>query len=106
FAAAVMPHVVSTKGPASTLTLDANVDTLYRMTDAAKVDYRQERGAMLAKSRAKAFKHIAGDTYLVPSATATGSGSGYVVDIAAGKCTCPDYEERGLPCKHQWAVRY
>jgi len=69
-----------------------------------KVDYRQARGAALAKSKAKAFRQIAGDTYLVPSATA--SSSGYVVDLAAGRCTCPDYEERGLPCKHQWALRY
>jgi transposase len=70
------------------------------------VDYRQARGAALVMSKAKAFKTLAPDTYLVPSATASGSGSGYVVDIAAGKCTCPDFEERGLPCKHQWAVRY
>ena len=77
------------------------------MNDAAiqtTVDSRQTRGAALAKSKAKAFRQIAGDTYLVPSATA--SASGYVVDLAAGKCTCPDYEERGLPCKHQWALRY
>ena len=24
----------------------------------------------------------------------------------ASTCTCPDFEERGVPCKHQWAVRY
>ena len=70
------------------------------------LDYRQARGAALAKNKARAFKHVAGDTYLVPSATTSGSGSGYLVDVAAGKCTCPDFEERGLPCKHQWAVRY
>ncbi len=77
------------------------------MGDAATqktVDDRQERGAALAKSKAARFRQIAGDTYFVPSATA--SSSGYVVDLAAGKCTCPDYEERGLPCKHQWALRY
>jgi transposase len=76
------------------------------MTEATHqaVEYRQARGAVLAQSKAKAFRHIAGDTYLVPSATA--STSGYVVDLAAGRCTCPDYEERGLPCKHQWALRY
>jgi transposase len=68
------------------------------------VDHRQERGLALAKGKGKAFRHIAGDTYLVPSASSTGAG--YVVDMADGKCTCPDFEERGLPCKHQWAVRY
>jgi transposase len=72
-------------------------------TKPGAVDYRQARGAMLAQSKAKAFRHIAGDTYLVPSATAS---SGYVVDVTAGSCTCADYEERGVPCKHQWALRY
>ena len=62
---------------------------------------RQERGVALAKSKAKAFRHIAGDTYLVPSPGS--ERPGYVVDVAAGKCTCPDYEERGVPCKHLWA---
>ena len=73
-------------------------------TSSAGIDYRQARGAALAKSKPKAFRHIAGDTYLVPSASSTGAG--YVVDMAASKCTCPDFEERGLPCKHQFAVRY
>jgi transposase len=73
-------------------------------TSSAGVDYRQARGAALAISKGAAFRHIAGDTYLVPSAMSTGAG--YVVDVAAGKCSCPDFEERGLPCKHQWAVRY
>jgi transposase len=71
---------------------------------AAKVDYRQERGLALAKNKAPRFRHVAGDTYLVPSATSTGAA--YVVDMAGSKCTCPDFEERGLPCKHLWAVRY
>ena len=65
---------------------------------------RQERGLQLAKSRAKAFRHIAGDVFFVPSQT--NAGSGYVVDVTAGKCSCPDFEERGGICKHQFAVRY
>jgi hypothetical protein len=73
-------------------------------TKSGAVDYRQARGAVLAKSKAARFRHIAGDTYLVPSAT--GTSAGYVVDVAAGVCTCPDYEERRLPCKHIWGVRY
>ena len=72
--------------------------------DAAAIDPRQERGAALAKGRAKAFRHIAGDTFFVPSQTNTSSG--YVVDVISGKCSCPDFEERGGVCKHQWAVRY
>ena len=31
---------------------------------------------------------------------------GNVVDLAVGTCTCPDFAERRLPCKHQWALRY
>lgn len=72
-------------------------------TTTAQVDYRQARGALLARSKAHGFRQIAGDTYLVPSGSSTG---GYVVDLAIGTCTCPDYEERRLPCKHQWALRY
>ena len=62
-------------------------------------------GSPSSRGKAARFRQIAGDTYLVPSASSNGS-AGYVVDMAAGKCTCPDFEERGLPCKHQWAVRY
>src|SRR5262245_38466433 len=73
------------------------------VTTSTTVDYRQARGAALAQSKANAFRHIAGDTYLVPSASST---AGYVVDMAGGTCSCPDFEERRLPCKHQWALRY
>jgi len=66
---------------------------------------RQARGLALAKTKAKSFRQIAGDTYLVPSATTAGN-SGYVVDLVAGKCTCPDHEKTGDTCKHQWALRY
>jgi transposase len=76
------------------------------VTNPKASEYRQARGAALATSKASAIRHIVGDTYLVPSATNAGTGNGYVVDIAAGTCTCPDFEERGIPCKHQWAIRY
>ncbi|MBK7581130.1 MAG: transposase [Myxococcales bacterium] len=66
---------------------------------------RQARGLALAKSKAKAFRPIAGNSYLVPSATTAGN-SGYVVDLVAGTCTCPDFETSGVACKHQWALRY
>src|ERR1700722_6435874 len=72
--------------------------------NAAGTDPRQERGLALMKGKTKAFRHIAGDVFFVPSQTNTGSG--YVVDVTGGKCTCPDFEERGLTCKHQWALRY
>jgi transposase len=73
--------------------------------DATAIDPRQVRGAALAKAKARAFRPIAGDTtFFVPSQTS--AGSGYVVDVTAGKCSCPDHETTGGICKHQWAVRY
>jgi hypothetical protein len=72
--------------------------------DATASSNRQARGAALAKCKAPAFRHIAGDVFFVPSQTNTGSG--YVVDVTAAKCSCPDHEEHGGPCKHQWALRY
>jgi transposase len=72
--------------------------------DATASSSRQERGAALAKAKTRSFRQIAGDTYFVPSQT--NAGSGYVVDVQAGKCSCPDFEERGGPCKHVFAVRY
>lgn len=72
--------------------------------DATAINPRQVRGAALAKAKARSFRSIAGDTYFVPSQT--NAGSGYVVDVTGGKCTCPDHEETGGTCKHQWAVRY
>jgi hypothetical protein len=57
--------------------------------DATASTSRQERGLSLAKGKAKAFRHIAGDVFFVPSQT--NAGSGYVVDVTSGKCSCPDY---------------
>lgn len=47
---------------------------------------------------------MAGDTWLVPSATNTSGG--YVGDVSRQTCTCPDHEDRGIKCKHIWAVAY
>jgi len=72
--------------------------------NATATNLRQERGLMLAKGKASKFRRINDNTFLVPSASNT-SGSGYVVDLAAGRCTCPDYETRGGTCKHIWAMK-
>lgn len=72
--------------------------------DAALIDARQQRGLALAKARANLFRQIANDTYLVPSATNTGSG--YVVNLTTKQCSCPDHEEHRNQCKHLWALRY
>ena len=62
-------------------------------------DPRQQRGLVLARSTR--IKHVAGDKWLVPSASGPGQ---YVVDAAS--CTCADYETRRCRCKHQWALAY
>jgi hypothetical protein len=75
-----------------------------RTMDAAVIDGRQQRG--LAISKGKRVKKIVDGTWLVPSQTT--SGAGYVVDVSAGTCTCPDHELRGaiIKCKHRWAIDY
>ena len=71
--------------------------------DATASSSRQARGLALAKAKGARIKPIAGAKYLVPSQT---SAAGYVVDTEAKTCSCPDFETRGLPCKHQFAVEY
>lgn len=68
------------------------------------IDPRQERGLTIAKTKAKAFKQISANLFAVPSQSV--SGAVYVVNVTASTCTCPDFEDRGLPCKHQFAVKY
>jgi len=72
--------------------------------DQVALNPRQERGLALARGKRGRFRQIAADTYFVPSQTNTGSG--YVVDVTSGKCSCPDHETTGGTCKHQWALRY
>jgi transposase len=43
-------------------------------------------------------------SWLVPSQTT--EGRNYEVDPDHGKCTCPDCQESGLTCKHQFAVKF
>jgi transposase len=74
--------------------------------DALSQDTRQARGLALVQGKAKAFRHVAGDVFFVPSQTGNSAGQGYVVNVTLGQCSCPDFEERGGVCKHQWAVRY
>jgi transposase len=72
------------------------------MTTNHETDLRQERGRILSQS--KGIKHIAGQTWLVPSQTQPTGG--YVVNTAEKTCTCPDYELRRCRCKHQYAVAF
>ena len=72
------------------------------MTTTNEMDLRQERGRILSND--KRIKHIAGVTWLVPSATQVSGG--YIVNTAEKTCTCPDYELRRCRCKHMWAIEF
>jgi len=63
---------------------------------------RQERGIELAKTRT--IRHT-GAGWIVPSQAGKGT---YVVNIKhePPTCSCPDYELRGMMCKHIYAVAY
>jgi transposase len=66
------------------------------------MDGRKERGRAIAAQN-KIRKTPRGG-YLVPSQS--GQGKYAVTDAdAQARCTCPDFELRGEPCKHIWAVR-
>jgi transposase len=64
------------------------------------MDARQEKG--LALSRDKRIKNIAGSTWAVPSQNS--EDTAYLVNLATGVCSCPDFELRRVRCKHIIAV--
>ena len=67
------------------------------------VDQREERGLLIA---AKCRITKTGDTYSVPSSSQ--DGTRYTVTPSGEKpsCDCPDFQTRGVKCKHMWAVSY
>jgi len=60
---------------------------------------RQEKGKALARD--KRIKNIVGSAWVVPSQT---TETAYVVNVAEGTCSCPDFTARRLRCKHLIAV--
>lgn len=64
-------------------------------------DPRQRRATALLQDKRKAIRRIVRQTFFVPSETHSG---GYVVDLDAQSCTCPDFETWGKTgthrCKH------
>ncbi len=65
------------------------------------MDARQERGLRIA-ALSKIERNPLG--WRVPSQSGNGS---YVVKVGEQPyCTCPDFEERRLPCKHIYAVEF
>ena len=64
---------------------------------------RRQRGLEIAKT-----KHIINKdgVWLVPSATSLNKTYQVTLTIEGAKCTCEDFKERGLMCKHAFAVEY
>jgi len=63
---------------------------------------RQQRGLELAATRSIRQK---GEIWIVPSQAGTGSYRVHIMPKIAS-CTCPDFETRGVTCKHIFAVTY
>jgi len=68
-----------------------------------EMDQREQRGLMIAATT-KLFPNGGGE-WTVPSQT---NGGRYSVCVNGNcvHCTCPDFEARGLPCKHIFAVQF
>jgi predicted nucleic acid-binding Zn finger protein len=64
------------------------------------VDARAERAKSLAKD--KRIKRVEGAMWFVPSQSQ--NAGGYLVNMLAASCTCPDHELGGKKCKHVIAV--
>jgi transposase len=64
------------------------------------MDARQEKG--LALARDKRIKRVEGALWFVPSQSK--NEGGYLVNVLAATCSCPDHEVRRVRCKHQIAV--
>jgi transposase len=63
---------------------------------------REQRGLVIAATSRLTHK---GEVWLVPSQSGNGQ---YTVspDVEKPRCTCPDYETRGVKCKHIFAVEF
>jgi transposase/predicted nucleic acid-binding Zn finger protein len=71
------------------------------------MDARQERGLAIA-ARCRVVRQGMG--WSVPSQSSatkyTVTGLPTATSVEAARCTCPDYETRGVKCKHIFAVEY
>ncbi len=65
------------------------------------METREQRGIIIAATVKLAEMH---GVWVVPSQT--GGDKRYMVDPTKGTCTCPDCQETGFKCKHQWAVEF
>jgi transposase len=65
------------------------------------METREQRGIIIAATVKLAQNH---GVWVVPSQT--GGDKRYMVDPCKGTCTCPDHQETGFKCKHQYAVEF
>ena len=66
------------------------------------INSRQQRGLELAATRT--LRHN-GNLWVVPSQAGNGTYRVHMMPKIAS-CTCPDFETRGVTCKHIFAVTY
>lgn len=66
------------------------------------MDARKARGQEIA---AKGSIRRTPKGYIVPSQSGQGKYAVTDAETPTARCTCPDFELRGEPCKHVWAVR-
>src|SRR5579863_1696405 len=64
------------------------------------METREQRGIIIAATVKLAQMH---GVWVVPSQS---GDKRYLVDPTKGTCTCPDCQETGFKCKHQWAVEF
>jgi transposase len=64
---------------------------------------RKERGYEIAKTAKITEKN---GIWLVPSQTNPRQTYQVTLTLTGATCTCKDYEERGIKCKHYWSVEY
>jgi hypothetical protein len=67
------------------------------------MDLREQRGLVIA---ATCKLRCRGGIWTVPSATREGKRYTVIPNPDMPSCTCPDFEERGMPCKHIYAVQH
>jgi len=63
---------------------------------------REESGRTLAQD--KRIKHVEGAMWFCPSQSQ--NAGGYLVNVLAASCSCPDHETRRVRCKHLFAVEF
>jgi transposase len=64
------------------------------------MDARQQKGRQLSND--KRIKRVEGALWFVPSQSQ--NAGGYLVNVLAATCSCPDHEVRRVRCKHMIAV--